>query len=292
MNRFLQRYSVAFGLVLMFAFTWPIDLLWAANTRGWSVIQIYQPLTLLVGYGFVVATILATAVVNGKAGVVSLLRRFLIWRVSWIWYAVALFLPLALYLAGMGLQFALTSVPPDFNNVFAKNLFGQDANLWLFLVPFFLINVLINGEEIGWRGYVLPRLQSRRSALVSSLIIGVIWGLWHIPKFLTAGSNQSNTAFGISVLDTVAEAILFTWLFNNTLGSLLLVTLFHAAWNTWSIFLPVDSAVIPILVVDWLVAAAIVFTTGAEHPTRQPSPNTVIEFPSLDDGAEVDLPAN
>jgi uncharacterized protein len=163
---------------------WPIDLLWAANTRAWTRIVIPQPLTLIVGYGFVAASILATAVVSGRAGVVTLLRRFLIWRVGWKWYAAALFLPLFLFLTGLSLKFAITRVPPDFNNVFARNLFGQNANLWLFLIPFFLINVLINGEEIGWRGYVLPRLQSRHSALVSSLIIGVIWGLWHIPKFL------------------------------------------------------------------------------------------------------------
>ena len=277
MKQFFTRHALLFGLALMFAFTWPIDLLWAANTRGWAAIQIPQPLTLIVGYGFVAASLLATAVVSGRAGMVSLLRRFLIWRVGLSWYAVALFLPLALYLTGMAFQFAITRVPPDFTDVFARNLFGQGASLWVFVIPFFLFDVFLNGEEIGWRGYILPRLQSQRSALVSSLIIGVIWGLWHIPKFLTAGSNQSSMGLGIYMLDTVARAVLFTWLFNNTRGSLLLVTLFHAAWNTWGIFLPVDYAALPNLAVNWLVVAVVVIAAGAEHLSRHPSSATVIE---------------
>ncbi|MFB0537313.1 MAG: type II CAAX prenyl endopeptidase Rce1 family protein, partial [Anaerolineae bacterium] len=140
-----------------------------------------------------------------------------------------LFGPAILVLAAIGLDFMLGGATPDFNNVDARRIFGTSTNLWYFVVPFFLVDVLTNGEEIGWRGYVLPRLQARFSALVSSLILGVVWGLWHLPRFWVAGDTES---FALATLHNIAMAVLFTWVYNNTNGSLLMVTLFHAAINT------------------------------------------------------------
>ena len=126
---------------------------------------------------------------------------------------------------------------------------------------------------MGWRGYVLPRLQTKYSALVSSLILGLIWGLWHYPKFLAPGNT---TSFALFMLDTTAKAILYTWLYNNTNGSLLLVTLFHAASNVAGVFLPVANTVTGssmsafgfVVALDVIAALLIAKLSGAENLSR------------------------
>lgn len=90
-----------------------------------------------------------------------------------------------IYLITLFLNAKFGQTPIDFSTVFAHRIFGPSANLALFIVPFFVVDAISNGEEIGWRGYVLPRLQAKHNALVSSLIVGVIWGLWHIPKYVS-----------------------------------------------------------------------------------------------------------
>jgi uncharacterized protein len=217
----MNRLTLVIGLILMFALTWPF----------------YSALGLFVGYGLALAALIMTGLTLGRAGVRALLHRFLIWRVGVQWYLVILLGPAILGLAAIGLSFLLSGTIPDFSNTYARQLFGTSANPWLFIVPFFLVDALTNGEEMGWRGYVLPRLQARHSALVSSLILGAVWGLWHLPKFWASGDAEF---FAFSVLHNMAMAVLFTWVYNSTNGSLLLATLFHAAVNTASVFLPIE----------------------------------------------------
>jgi len=230
----LRRHSLSVGVVLMFALTWPLDLAVAAEARGWLPFDFPNGIELLVGYGFVLAAILMTALTLGRAGVSALLRRYLIWRAGPSWYGVVLFGPFAVDLAAVWLYAALRGSVPGVGPVLAHRLFGPSANLALYVLPFFLFDAVTNGEEIGWRGYLLPRLQARHSALLASLITGVIWALWHVPKFLVPGNA---VPFGAYLLETIAKAILFTWVYNNTRGSLLLATLFHAAINTAGVFL-------------------------------------------------------
>jgi uncharacterized protein len=93
------------------------------------------------------------------------------------------------------------------------------------------------GEELGWRGYWLPRLQARFGALFSSILLGAVWGFWHLPLALTPGDLRSETFFGWSVLGTVATAILFTWVYNHTQGSLFVALLLHTSTNVTGLFL-------------------------------------------------------
>lgn len=260
----LKRSPLFFGLILIFAFTWPIDLGLAANSRGWLSVHIPPVLGILVGYGFVAASILATGFVEGRAGISKLLQRFLIWRVGWRWYTLVLLGPLALTLAAIGFNFLSTGAAPDFKEVYIRQILGPSSNLRYAIIPWFLFELFTNGEEIGWRGYTLPHLNSRFSALTSSLVLGLVWGIWHLPKFLLAGSNQSQGIFWLYLLDTTAKAVLYTWVFNNTNGSLLLVTLLHAAWNTSGTFLPIGAAGVPLAILNWLAALAIIVITGPE----------------------------
>ena len=145
---------------------------------------------------------------------------------------------------GVGLMFLLTW-PIDLAHAGKLQLQTPfvvylSAYLPMFIVPFFLVDAISNGEEIGWRGYVLPRLQVRHSALVSSLILGVVWGFWHLPKFL----GEDSSPFWLFRIRVTASAVLYTWLFNNTNGSLLMTTLFHASVNTAGVFLPIANTAV------------------------------------------------
>jgi membrane protease YdiL (CAAX protease family) len=205
--------------------------------------------------------------------VTTLLKRYLIWRVSWRWYLVAFLLYPAIFVAGIALHAAWTGTPADFSTTLAWQFFAGAARLPLFVLPFFLFDALSNGEEMGWRGYVLPRLQARHSALAASLTVGVIWGFWHLPKFLGPANSGD---FGLFVVKTMGDAVLYTWLYNNTRGSLLLVTILHAAGNTAGFFLPLGhtaatdsvSAQIITVALIWLAAALVTVHAGPAQLSR------------------------
>lgn len=273
---FLERHALIVGIALMFLLTWPIDL----AHSGKLPLQVPFPVYLFLGWGFVVAAVLMTALTLGKPGVVALLKRFLIWRVGWNWYLVALLLYPAILFSAVLCNAALTRTSLDFTDVFAHRIFGASAFLPLFIVPFFFVDAVSNGEEIGWRGYVLPRIQANHGALTASLIIGVIWGLWHLPKFL---APDNTSPFWLFMIRMMTDAVLYTWLFNNTRGSLLLTTAFHASANTAGVFLPiantavgsnVNTLVIQIVLQICVVIGVILFA-GPERLSRTQSKQVI-----------------
>ena len=95
-----------------------------------------------------------------------------------------------------------------------------------------------NGEEIGWRGYALPRLQNRYQALYSALVLGLVWAVWHIAIYVT---RMNPVVFAWYIVGVIAKSVLITWAYNGSQGSLLLAALYHAAWNTAGIFLPITA---------------------------------------------------
>src|SRR5215217_1813102 len=145
------------------------------------------------------------AITRGKTGVVTLLRRMVRWRVGLRWYAVAVLLPVAIALATAVFNVLLGAQAPS-----AVELGG-----WTGLFSTFFILLLIPGlggtwEEPGWRGYALPHLQVGLSALLASLILGVLWAFWHLPLMVVGEVPWSDIVFVIS------WTIVFTWLFNNS----------------------------------------------------------------------------
>jgi len=266
---FLKRHSLRIGILLMFALTWPIDLAYS----GVLPFQVPDAVAVFVGYGLVIASLISTGLTLGKPGIIMLLKRFLMWHVGWKWYLVAFLLMPSIQLASVLLSALVRQTPIDFSTAYAYKLFGPSVNLVFLIVPFFLFDAIANGEEIAWRGYVLPRLQAKHSALVSSLIVGVIWGLWHLPKYL---SHWDTTTFVFFMAGITARAVLYTWLYNNTKGSLLLTTLFHASGNTGGILLPIANtltdghmtASIIKLLLEVAVAVVITLRAGAAHLSR------------------------
>jgi membrane protease YdiL (CAAX protease family) len=170
-----------------------------------------------------VLAVIFTGILYGKAGIKALLKRLLIWRVNPLWYIFALLFVFIVY----HLPYLIC------------NLLGDNFPIYIgkqyYLIPIHFIGAFIfwgpMGEELGWRGYVLPRLQAKFSPLTSSIILGFIWAVWHLPLFYISNSSQYGNSFLSYIMLVVGFSIFYTWIYKNTKGSLLLACLYHAASN-------------------------------------------------------------
>jgi len=177
--------------------------------------------------------IILAAVERRKGGVRELLRRVLIWKVGIGWWAFALVITAIISVTTLIL----------FNLTGDQNVGLNGVVPWydIFSMMIFLTIFADLGEELGWRGFLIPRLQIRHSALTTSLIIGALHSLWHLPKFFIEGETQyiwvQDVGFFAAFLGyavfVIAWAIQLTWVFNNTKGSVLLVAVVHGAGNAW-----------------------------------------------------------
>jgi membrane protease YdiL (CAAX protease family) len=190
------------------------------------------------------AAILAARLEPGGAGVRALFRSVRTWRVSFVWYLVALLLPGSCLLAGVAVYGLLGGsgdvrwfYPPD----------QAQYVVAAFLLPL--------GEEFGWRGFALPRLQKRMGALKASLVLGVLWGAWHIPMFV-ASDILSPTTLVILVAFFVPGSVLYTWVYNKTGGSLLLMLIMHLGSHLNNSHRPLPDNVVPVVI--HLVALSVV----------------------------------
>lgn len=262
MNNFLKRHSLIIGLILMFLYTWTIDL----SNSGILPFKVPFFVTLTLGWGFIFVSLFMTWLTLGKDEMTRLFKRFFLWRVGWKWWLVAILLLPALRFAAIPLTAWLTGVPADYSHPMVRDVVPLDAPLLVLVAPWLVFEILTNGEEMGWRGYVLPRLQAKYNALIASLIVGVIWAVWHLPKFFGTGFSGERS-FAWFTIAHLALAVLYTWLYNNTRGSLLLVTLFHASGNTFGVFMPakfaVTGGILSNLEIVFFVIAAIVVTVFA-----------------------------
>lgn len=216
-------------LLLFFALAYLISwLIWLpliASSQNWTAVSPPFVLYFLGTIGPAVAAVLMTGLDSGRQGVWALLRRLVLWRVASKWYLTALLLPVVVRSAALGALY--------FFGRFALDL---SLSPWHELVWLFgLMLILVPLEEIGWRGYALPRLQISHSPFWASMIVGVMWSFWHLPLMWISGSYQETRSplsymlvFTLTLLPT---SVLFTWLYNQTRGSLLLVSLFHASIN-------------------------------------------------------------
>jgi len=226
----IRRHPLFWYFLLAFAWTWGWNIL------GFSVFHLSPKVTELVTipapFGPAISAFLLVGLTEGKTGVLRLLRRLVLWRVSFRWYLLMLVcLPLLILLCFLAVPGAMASFHAP-APTFALRYLGGYIVILLLGGPL--------GEEPGWRGFALPRLQQRWGPLRGSLVLGILWGLWHLSDFfLVPGYNGADgTFFGIIsafvpfVIGVSALAILYTWVFNNTCGSLLLAILLHASFDT------------------------------------------------------------
>jgi membrane protease YdiL (CAAX protease family) len=270
---FIQRYPLFSFFLLVFGLTWPFLIVDALGSHGVFSFRLSIPLLILTGYMPTLAALIVIGLTKGRAGIRDLFGKLLIARVGLRWYLFAIFgfgalcaaTVLLTNLAGVSPALPLLSrSAPSFSNPL-----GFALNVLLL----FVVTGIVNGEELAWRGYALPKLQEKYSALVSSLILGVIWTMFHLPLFFTlTGSSQAHESFLVFLMGTVGLTVLFTWMYNHTRGSVLLAYLLHAGTNTWTRVFSVDNGnavegwILTGLIV--LLAVIVLVTDGREDLTR------------------------
>jgi membrane protease YdiL (CAAX protease family) len=240
LSQVMRRHPLFFFYLMAYAFSWLAWLPLVLSQEGRPLSSFHTTLiwviivtisSTLAAFGPTLSAFIMTGITEGKSGIGCLLRRYVLWRVGFQWYLFVLIgIPALILLSILVLPGAIAAFrapAPGF--------------VITYLVSYVVIFILGGplGEEPGWRGFALPRWQQRSGPLVGTLFLGVLWGLWHLPLFLTPGYNGAGTGFvGISipfiefVIGITALAVIFTWVFNNTRGSLLLVMLLHASFNT------------------------------------------------------------
>jgi uncharacterized protein len=256
----LRRHPLFFFFLMAFGVTGVLEGVFFIYLARPYTIWLNLPILLL---GPTAAAFIMTGVAEGWPGLHRLLRSYVQWRVGIRWYLFALLgIPAIELLGAIVMPGALASFQPKH---------------WAFLLfyPVYFGLVLFLGspffEEPGWRGFALPRLQHRYGPLGGSLTLGILWGLWHLPLFFVPGWASQNgglsfASIGIYVLITVAVALIMTWVYHHTQGSLLIAMLTHtsmtAAQEVIKLFFPiVTSTTVYALIGFGVVALVLVIIT-------------------------------
>jgi membrane protease YdiL (CAAX protease family) len=239
--------------LLAYGISWAIGIPLAITAR-WNQQPLPFSIHYLIAYGPMLSALIMTWLTDGLDGLKELLARILKWRVQPVWWLVA-FSPLGLFAVFAIMKRFIQGEWMDFGLLgqvnFLPNLGLGALFLWIFTFGL--------GEEIGWRGYALPRLQKNRSSLSATLILSAFWAIWHLPQFFYL--------FDVTILlgwlfGLLAGAIVFTWLYNSTQGSILMVALWHGTFNFITASKAgegVIAAVLSTLVIVWSVFIIVLF---------------------------------
>jgi len=218
----LKRHAFIAFVVLTFLISW---FPWYTSGTGFLV------------FGPSIAGVIIIAVTRGKAGLRDLGQRSLRWRVGFRWWVVALFFTGLMLVVSIAINIVLGGELPSFA------FFRHE---W-YLAPVFLLLTIIGGplgEEFGWRGFALPDLQHKWNPVLASIIIGTVWGLWHLPLFFQPGSLHHQIGIALLPVYVIGEIVLatiMTWVYNKTGGSLLVGgIILHNADNFWASTLITD----------------------------------------------------
>jgi membrane protease YdiL (CAAX protease family) len=211
------------SLLAFFAATYAVT--WTCFIPVVVAVPAHTPLgTLLVFLGTIAPSGVAlwlTARAEGRPGARALLTRTLQWRVAARWYVFAVGYIVAVKLVVALLHRVVSGEWPHFDNL-----------PWYVVPAAIAISTPIQaGEEIGWRGYALPRLAARLGLAGASILLGVIWACWHLPLFFVRGADTYGQSFLVYLLQVTALSVAMAWLYAHTQGSLLLTMLMHAAVN-------------------------------------------------------------
>ncbi len=266
-KHFAQRYGLLFFAVGAFLITWLTGLFVvlsshadlvnvAQHVKNPLLISFPVALTLILigAYGPAFAALGVTAVESGHAGVRALLAQFLRWRVGLGWYALALLGPSLIGLLAVGLYVLVTRTVPE--------------QWWMLPNPLRFGLVLLGpwGEELGWRGYALPKLQSRWGAFGASGLVALIWFSWHQWPLFTPAREPNVDWVGLVVFlgYLFAVSVLMTWLYNSTSGSLPIAWAAHAGLNLMGTMVPL----IFVAVMFSLAATLVLLLNGPQTLSR------------------------
>lgn len=206
------RHDLVLYFVLAYLLSWAL----------WPLVILNPTSSPLVPFGPLIAAVIVALLAGGRRELWALLRQLGRWRVHPLWYVIALLGPFVL--AGLTAALAVAAGAPVRGT-------GDYTN-WRAITFFFLSTVIIVGlfEEVGWRGFALPRLQLRLNAIWAALVLGVLWALWHLPELISDPTGQRPPVQFL--LWALALSVIFSWLYNSTNGSLPIVIICHAAIDT------------------------------------------------------------
>jgi membrane protease YdiL (CAAX protease family) len=267
----LARHPLISFFVMAYAFSWIVWSPWVLSEEGVGLLPfelggaasgLLNAAAILAGP--TLAGLIMTVSTEGREGIRRLLRRIVLWRVGLRWYLFALIGIPAIMALG-------TIIVPGGVASFGSLGLGYVLT-YLTLFPLIIVLGGPLFEEVGWRGYALCRLQPLYGPLVGTLILGLLWALWHLPQFLVPSWAEASGGRGFLaivkfVLIAIAFAIVTTWVFNNTKGSVLLAILVHTSIDAFSIpmgglFSPSDVANSLLLSFLVLVVVLVVLTRG------------------------------
>jgi membrane protease YdiL (CAAX protease family) len=247
-----MRAPLATFFALTFVATWTLWALAAALPAGGTGESGLRALLFLPGTFFPAAAALwVTSRAEGRAGTRALLDRLFIWDVGARWYVLALGYMLGIKALAAVTVRAMTGEWPVFGTTPVVLMLGATL----------LSTPAQAGEEIGWRGFALPRLAERFGLPIASILLGVIWALWHLPLFFIVGTSTTGQSFPVYLVGVTALSVALAWMHWRTRGSLLLVMLMHAAVNNTRDLVP--SASVPGESVWTFDASPVAWTTAA-----------------------------
>jgi membrane protease YdiL (CAAX protease family) len=223
----LARYPLLLFFLSSFILTW--GYFWLI----WAPLRLPDSLIALGGFGPTVSAFLVLAITSGTPGVLRLLRSIVHWRVGARWYLVALLgVPLLNLFAFLVVPGTLSDfVAPD-SRLLRVYLTEMAISLTIGIAPLW--------EEVGWRGFALPHIQRRHGPVIGTIILGALWGFWHLPFFFGPLARTGPDATLLSATIALVEfsigltglSIVMTWALNNCGGSTLLAILIHAAFDS------------------------------------------------------------
>jgi len=246
---FAMAFVISWSTLALYIFVPEPTVRWFGNLTG------EHPLFYLAVYAPAIAALALTFFRHGIDGTRRFLARLLLWRASIYWYVfLIVVVPLVFYAAALFKEGAYDALFPF-------------ASVPAYLLALFLMAIKGPVEEIGWRGMALPLLQRSMAPIWAGLLLGVIWGIWHLPAFLLSGTPQSAWSLTPFFLGTVALSVIVTPLFNSARGSIMLPALFHLQLINplWPDAQPYDTGLFVAIsaVVVWLKRDAMFTRKGA-----------------------------
>jgi membrane protease YdiL (CAAX protease family) len=281
----IRKNDVWVFFILVFALMWPQSITGALYSQGMIAGSPSKALNVLYFLGTpLVAAFVVIAVTRGRQGLKEWAGRIFRWRVGFRWVLISLGIYPLVSLAA----FAISSLASGGRWTVAmmwqagfENLQQNAARIGLnpentgqifaiLLVTSFIVPMF---EEGGWRAFAIPRLQERYSALVSGLLMGVIWSLWHLPSFFTVGSDHDGMPFLWFLIAIVSISVLMVWIMNHTDQSALMTIIFHFSIIISGHFLPTQLAyqtsnTIALWLTAGLLAAVTLAVVLFEGPAR------------------------
>ncbi len=218
-------HGIVLFVALAVAWSWGFGFVAYKIKADWPLPS--ATLMILAGFGPSLAGLAVVALSTGSAGRRTWMSRCLNWRVGSGWCFLAFLAPPAVMVCALVLHVALGGSLPAFPAV---------SQIPLVIANFGLV-LLVGGplgEEFGWRGYLMPALTARMNWRAASLLVGVVWGLWHLPLFFMAGTAQALMPIPVFLLNILAGSVLFGWLFERTQRSIFPVLLLHTSLNAFA----------------------------------------------------------